>query len=350
MLDTQIRVSFHDPSPNLPTGVWAWFQTFVGDPAKAEALRLRLGEARLAVFQALIEALHASEFDDVIHVFLGDRPLYKDLVERDMDLGLAVAEVLKDDRLLVDSSDIRLVCSRRHAGLHTLVDIVLGIDEAEGRDRLSVALSGRAEVLHVRTGERAVDFASRVRETIGDSAALSEFLDAFDEQASGLALGLDRRLSGASATAEPSTIYFVRGGNREVGRFRNLTFEAHVRSPTYRAVPTHQRRGAYDRPFYYYYYDPYHDLMSWIATEAILEGACRSSRVVVVNRRGAELFRADETSGFPVERFEVPPGSVQFDDKGGIVVDESVPRESSVDPVEIGSPYTPGYGADEAGG
>jgi hypothetical protein len=267
-----------------------------------------------------------------------------------VDLGIAVSETLRVERVLTDAAPIRIVCSSRDEGLHYLLDIVLRMDGSNDEERLAMHLSARVEELRVRTGETARGFADRVREIVRDASCLQSYLSSFDGRAKGIARELDARLPGASVNADPGEVVFIRGGNRQVGRFRNLTFDERVRAPTYRAVPTHQRRGAYDRPFFYYYYDPYHDLMCWVAVEEILRGGWQSDRVLVVDRTGTLMFRGDDSGSFDTTDFEVAPGAVDFDDKGHIIVDEAVPLESSVDPVEIGSPYTPGYGGDEAGG
>src|SRR5204863_4977352 len=85
-----------------------------------------------------------------------------------------------------------------------------------------------------------------------------------------LADKLGLTLVGARAKVRPATVQIIRPGPQQLGRFRKLPFGSDVARPHYRPVPTYQRSGAYADPFFYYYYDPYYDYMSWIMLDTML--------------------------------------------------------------------------------
>src|SRR5262249_23089855 len=104
-----------------------------------------------------------------------------------------------------------------------------------------------------------------------------------------IAAKLGGALVGARVSTQPATVRIIRPGAQQMGRFRKLRFGDGVEAPRYRAVPTYQRAGAYADPFYYYYYDPYYDFMSWVMLDSMMHDHYWASPSVQVIDTGGQL-------------------------------------------------------------
>jgi hypothetical protein len=97
---------------------------------------------------------------------------------------------------------------------------------------------------------------------------------------------------------EPASVQIIRPDARQISRFRELGFGDSVSEPAYRPVPTRQRYGAYADPFYYYYYDPYYDFMSWVLVDSMIHSAWHPGYVHVVDPGGAFLYSGDQAVNY----------------------------------------------------
>ena len=116
-------------------------------------------------------------------------------------------------------------------------------------------------------------------------------------------------LVGARARTEPAAVQIIMPGAKQIGGFRKLAFGDGVQEPRYRPVPTYQRGGAYADPFFYYYYDPYYDFMSWVMLDSMLyQHTWQSPNVLVVSPAGdalgtgSELAKVTDRLGRPRHR------------------------------------------------
>jgi hypothetical protein len=342
----QARATADEPAESR----WrTWAREIWGSDAAHERVRKAFGEQTLERLGAVGSALETAGLGDAVHVFADQRALYVDPGETPADLSKALAATGESKALDRDFSTLRLVCSAVEDAVHVLADVQIAGRRHEKDGWLEVAIAARPRSLFVRPGDGAEDYRRRVVEEIRREGSLEEKLETVDGKTTGLRDALAQTLPGHALEAAPTTARLIRTGPKQVGRFRNLGFGSSVRPPTYRAEPTHRRDGAYDSPFFYYYFDPYQDLLHWIIVEDMFQhGTWGSPRVEVVDRTGAVLFRGDEASAHANDRFEVPRGAVRFQD-GTLHVDDAVPRESSMDRVEIGSPFTPGFGGEGEG-
>lgn len=346
----QARIAGRAPIEDEPgRGLVGWAREIWGSDAARARVTEAFGEQALERLAAVGGALEAAGLGDAVHVFADEQALYLDPGETPADLAKALAAAANSPALAADFSKLRLVCSAVDDELHLLADVQIAGRKAKGPNWLDVALAARARGLAVEPGETAGAYRDRVLERIRRSGALEAMLATVDDRVTRLHDALAPQLVGHVLERTPATARLIRTGTKQVGRFRNLGFGDAVRRPTYRAEPTHKRSGAYDSPFFYYYFDPYQDLLHWVVIEDMFQhGTWASPRVEVVDRTGARLFRGDEASAHASDRFEVPRGAVRFEGEA-LRIDDAVPRESSMDPVEIGSPYTPGFGGEGEG-
>jgi hypothetical protein len=200
------------------------------------------------------------------------------------------------------------------------------------------------EELRVRPGESAADYRARIEAFVADGTRAEADRVALDQLTRRIAAGLDRTLIGARATAAAATVQIVAPGQQQLARFRNLPFGDQVESPHYRAVPTYQRAGAYADPFYYYYYDPYYDLMNWVMLDAMLHThAWHSPSVYVVDPGGNYLGTGDTIDAATANW--AGRDTVGFDAQGGVTVDDSIPAIST----DSGSSFTSDSSSSDGG-
>ena len=146
--------------------------------------------------------------------------------------------------------------------------------------------------------------------------------------------------------------------HKDLGRFRELTFGDRVKEPTYRAVPTHQRSGAYADPFYYYYYDPYFGFTHFLLLDYMIgHDHWHTDGVAVVSPDGDTLYTGAEAAAHPEDRLDAEGSAVGFGDDGNLTVSDTIPAVSDAggedwggsdiqaDAVATGAP-----GAGDAGG
>ncbi len=349
MLHATIRVDESGDEPIALETVWNRLRALLQSEAQLRELKAAFGERALRRLQGVCTGLDEAGYSDAIHVFVGRKLVFHDPAGNTDDLGQALAQTIASGRLSEDFDSLRLVVSHVDEDLHMLVDTELAGRIRRDRPEVSIRLAGRDRRLMIHRGEEAQDYGQRVLTIARNAAEPGAMLACFEEHARAIATALGPRIPGSRIQVSEPRIRLIRTGTRQVGRFRNLGFGRSVRAPTYRSTPTHKRGGAYDSPFYYYYFDPYQDLLHWLIVEDMLEaGTWNDPRVEVVARTGELLFEGPQARAHAQDRFEVPRDAVRLS-RAGLVVSEDVPHVSSMDPVEIGSPHGPGYGGEGGG-
>jgi hypothetical protein len=251
--------------------------------------------------------------------------IYTDISEVENDLPTLDAAVQQKGTLDRAFDELHLVLSHRDDDLHTIIDVRITREVMVGECEMHITLSSRLASLRIRAGDSARAFAERVQAFAADEAGLERALHAANALTRQLGEALERAIVGASARIEPAMIQLIRPTIEQIGRFRNLGFGAQVQVPRYRPLPMQAREGAYADFFGYYYFDPYHALVSYWLISAMIEDACwRSPHVHVVDHTGDELFTGDA-----VRRVQwAGAGTVGTDHDGGLWVDERIPEFS----------------------
>lgn len=303
-------------------------------------------ELVMAGREALRRILWAAEnggFENVIHVVADGEALYVDRQQRRHDLDAVLSRVESHELLAKGFEHLRIVLSRRFEGMHTVAAIDVRDHVQSGEHEFTARFSTRLHDLRPEAGEDPVGWASRVRAFVQDAATIEARVQAARKMVDGARRGFESNLKLVGGTGMNVEIRVVVPGPRQVARFRHLQFGQFLRSPAYRALPEEKRVGAYDDPHVYHFFDPYHDLLSWVIVDEILAGHWRRPDVKLVHTDGTVLATATNTEALQSLQFEVPRSAVTIGE-GGIAVSESVPAVSTLDPAEVGSPHTPGFG------
>jgi hypothetical protein len=169
--------------------------------------------------------------------------------------------------------EMHLVLSRRADDLHTLFDVRIRNEVLLGHDEMAVDVSARVESLRIRSGETAQAYAARVEGFLRSETALEPYRLRLDALANHVAEALRATLVGAEVKVDEAEITLIRPGAAQIARFSDLPFGRDVDRPHYRPAPTAHRDGAYADPFFYYYYDPYYDFMSYLMLSSLVHHA-----------------------------------------------------------------------------
>jgi hypothetical protein len=350
MFHAEIRVDLPSelPSPRKP--VRSLVQWLLGRVPAPDAGFETLISCGLTVLERTLEALDAAGFDDILSIVVDGRPAYVDVENKLGDLADALEGVVRCGLLREGFGVLRLtasaVCSQSEGSddvVRVLADVRIRSRVPTGDPEVVIAMSGRVQRLEIQPEELPREYAGRVRAWVRDPGALDSAKAAFDGLTDALSQALARCMDGARATRDPTKVRVIVPGPRQVGRFRYLTFGPTFRGIVYEALPSHERSGAYDDPFYRHLYSSYYDLLSWIVAGEVLDGAWPRSDVELVDPRGATLVTGDRASSLETETLEVERKAVRTNERGELVVDDSIPRVASLDAAERGSPHTPGW-------
>lgn len=299
-------------------------------------------------FRRILWGAERGGFENVIQVVADGEPLYVDRQQRRHDLEAVLNKIEAHDLLRKGFEHLRVIFAKRYDGLHTVVKLDVRDYVPTGTHEFTARLSTRLSDLRPTNEETPLQWAERVRAFVRDPAQLNDRLARVQEVVDAFARAMAQSLGVAGATTSPVEVRVVVPGARQVGRFRHLRFGQFVRSPTYRARPEEKRAGAYDDPHVYHFFDPYHDVLSWVLLDEILAGHWRRDDVLVLHPDGTVLATASNTQALESLQFEVPRNAVTIGE-GGIAVAESVPAVSGLDPAEVGSPHAPGFGGEMDG-
>ncbi|MBM3227086.1 MAG: hypothetical protein FJZ47_25240 [Candidatus Tectomicrobia bacterium] len=217
---------------------------------------------------------------------------------------------------------MHLALAHRDHGLHTILDIKIHSHVLRGDDEMRVMLSGRIESLRIAEGENAAAYAERVRAFGEQPEAIEEYrrlLDALQER---LGDALRMAIPGAEVHSTPAQVSLIWPDDRNIARFRQLHFGEAIDEPRYRPVPTRQRYGAYNDPYYLYYHDPYYDLTNWLLLDSLFRRPTWSASTVhVVHGDGTMVdMQQHPSTAASAWASEI----VQFDATGALHVSDTI--------------------------
>ena len=334
------------PGQPLPTTgrVEKALRWLVGASTDPNVGRRKRDDADLIVLDRLLAGLRQAGFTDVVAISAGSRRIFVDEGPNTDDIDEALRQVVQSPHLRDHQPQLRVVASRTHDGLHSVVEVTVRSDA--GNDQPDVQIRWSTRVADLRVGERdtPVAYRSRVVQALADGR-LSRAFDDTTAALGELAAALQSQLPGSRVKVGELRSRVVAPGPTQVGRFRHLGFSARVRPRTYRPQPPERRTGAYDDPHVYHYYDPYHDLLSWILLQEARGGRWSGPPTAFVRPDGSLIF--ESTAVDPGAALPVPPAAVEFGNKRLVVADD-LPRVG-FDRAEAGSPHTPGFGGEGDG-
>lgn len=340
MLFTQIEIDL--PSEPYPQSgrVKSMLRWIVSGP-DPYAGKKRSVQNGLEVIDKLLRGFEAGGFDDIIALYVEDKPVYLDTEERLSDLGVALDRALESGALEDGVKDVRLVASRQDDGLHTLADVTIDDDVLVEDKAVNIKMSTRISRLRVQSDENALEYRARVVETL-DAEGLDGSKTRADQIAVRLAQSLSEQLDPAQVTKGDTSARVVVPGPTQVGRFRHLGFGERLRNRIYRPEPSQKHKEEFWDPHPCYYYDPYHDLFSWLVVEELIEGRYPSDGITFIHPGGDPAFEKGAKGNH--SELTVPLSAVKFYEHR-VDVDDMVP-DVGFHPAEAGTPHAPGWGGE----
>lgn len=340
MLFTAIEIDL--PSEPYPQSgrVSAMLRWIVSGP-DPYAGKKRSTENGLEVVDKLLRGFGEAGFDDIVSVYVEEKPVYLDTEERLSDLSVALDRALESGALKEGLKDIRLIASRQADGLHTLADVTVDDDVLVEDKAVQIKLSSRISALRVQPDETALEYRERVVKIL-DAEGLDDSKRRADEVATRLAQSLSQQLDPAKVSKGETIARVVVPGPNQVGRFRHLGFGDRLRKRIYRPEPSEKHKEPYWDPHPSYYYDPYHDLFSWLVVEELIQGRYSSDGITFIHPGGDPAF-VGGAKGKHTE-LTVPLDAVKFFEHR-IDVDDMVP-DIGFHPAEAGTPHAPGWGGE----
>lgn len=300
-----------------------WIRSLFGAEIDLRSGKEEITISSYALMRGLVSAFEQAGISDVISLLVDHKVVYMDIDEIDRDLPSLDRAMHYSGVLDRPFREMHLVLSHRADGLHTIIDVRVTSQVVVGDSAMRVTLSSRLEALRIHTGETARAYEARVRAFTEDEAGIEGARQAVNALAGRLGDAFRATLGQVGVTIEPARIQLIRPEVAQLGRFRKLEFGAAARAPRYRPVPTRHRSGAYADPYYYYYYDPHYDLVSyWIVSRMSNDAVWHSPHVDVVDPAGNVLFTGDAV---PEDALGAGADVVSFDEAGGLCVAESIP-------------------------
>jgi hypothetical protein len=326
----------------------AWFSRLIGrelEPSEAQDVATITG---LSVFKPVTDALAQVGVTDVLSVIVDDKIAYVDTNEDSGDLASAVAELDARAVLEREFEVMSMTLADRREGLRTLIEVTLRRRVPASTPELRLHFAGRLDAMQVARGDTPVSYAKRLRALAADTSALVAARERFTARVGEAERALAQQLGALSLSCAvtPVELRLIRPGPRQLDHFRRLTWGSRVRLPKYRPVPIRGRRGAYDEPFYHYYYDPYFDFVAWVTLSEIAAGrGWQGLDFEVLDPDGSRVFDSGDPSGEATLQL-VHLDQVQLT-QTGLVVDPAIPELGGPDPGEVGDPrVTAGFGGE----
>jgi uncharacterized membrane protein YgcG len=323
MLKSAITVDLPSAVADRSKTAVEWVRSLFGARLDLRSNQEELTISALSLVAGMVEGFAAAGIKDVISFVVDKRVVYLDTREVTDDLELILAAAEQKRILERPFKEMHLVLSHKEAGLHALIDVRIRNRVLLGEEEMHLDLSARLEELQIQAGESADAYRARIEAFMKDQGRTEGYRASLDELTRRIADKLSLTLVGARARVEPAVVQIIRPGAPQLGRFRKLAFGGGVERPHYRPVPTYQRSGAYADPFFYYYYDPYYDFMSWVMLDSMLhQHYWHSPTIQVVDTSGALVgtgAQVDTATGDWAGRDAVTVGS------DGVAVDSSIP-------------------------
>ncbi len=330
------RLTIDLPSEELPPdpavlAVLRWIFT----TGESKALE-RITGTGLSWCQRLLAASAHGGLTEVIAIVADDRELYLDEQQRGEDFVSVLQAIAKPGGLEGGFGELRIVLSGNREGWHAVADIRLRTQVEKGVPEIEVHWSARSLELRVAADEDALAYGERIATFAGDATAATAAFSAPERMLDDLLARWTKELAPSVVAVASRRRLVVVPGPTQVGRFRRLGFGKALRGRSYRPRAAETRTGAYDEPHVYYYFDPYHDLLSWLVAQHVASGHWQGPTLEMVDRNG-EPLAASGTSGW-----EVPVDAVTVEAKR-VLVDDRVPQVHGIDVAEAGSPGAPGF-------
>lgn len=329
------------PSESLPRdsrglAILKWIFT-TGEPAKD---RERLVEAGLIWCQRVAAAAAEAGFTDAVALIADEGEVYVDDKEQRGDVSQLIEAIAERGDLEGGFERLELVLSREHAGWHALIAVVVETQVDAGQPEVKVTWSARNVDQRIHGEETPAAYRDRVVAWANSGEACGASFEAANDMLDELVGALSREVAPVEVERWATV---VAPGLAQVGRFRSLGFGKGVRGRTHRPRAKERRTGAYDEPHVYYYFDPYHDLLSLLVLREVVEGRWQGPTIRVQHRTGHYV-----EPPFAGAQWEVPLDAVQLGESV-VAVDDRVPTAGGLDRAEAGHPATPGFaGADFA--
>ena len=327
------------PSEELPPDpailrVLRWI--FTTDDTKAN--RHELIGGGLEWCRRLMTASEHGGLDDLVALAADGEDLYIDKEQKEEDFTEVLDAIAQRGDLEGGFERMTVVLSGYYEDWHGLASIDLETQADAKTPEIGIDWSARSVGLRVGADETPASYVERIEKVCRDPEAAKKAF-APPEQL------LDRSLERWRAELAPGVVEVkarrmrvVVPGPTQVGRFRNLGFGKTLRPRAYRPKAKETRIGAYDEPQVYYFFDPYHDLLSWVVAKEIVGSTFRGPPIALVDRQGDPLPIGPGAEA----QWEVPIDAVTITD-GKLAVDERVPEVSNLDLAEVGNPNAPGF-------
>jgi hypothetical protein len=322
MLKSRIVVDLPSVETHRRMGPIEWVRSLFGAKIDLRSGKEELTVGAFSLVEGLTEAFASVGVTDAISFLVDKKVVYLDTNDVPDDLPLIAKAAEAAEILDKPFREMHLVLAHRSATLHTILDCTIESKVVLGQAEMEIEVSSRLVDLQIKPGETAEQYGERVKAFAAQAESFEPGRRELDQLVERVAAALRGKLVGANVTRDDAVVQIIRPDRRQIGKFGDLQFGAFVRAPQYRAVPTTQRAGAYADPFYYYYYDPYYDFMSYMLVDSMIHDAMWSSpHVHVVDPTGSMLFTGDQAAGHANDNW-VGHDAVQVTD-GGVIVDNS---------------------------
>lgn len=274
MLKNRITVDLPSRETERSISPVEWVRSMLGADLDLRSGQEELTVGALSLVQGIIRGFAGAGVHNAIIFLVDQQVVYQDNEDSPHDLDRILEAARLDNLGDKPFQHMHLVLTHSEDGLHILFDVHIQNQVLLGEAEMRVEVSGRMEELRLVETESAQAYAKRIREAAtaenGRSRA-EEWIERFDRQVKRVAAALGQGLRGSEVSTETSRLELIRPAAFQVNKFARLPFTQNVKPATYRAVPTHQRGGAYADPFYYYYYDPYYDFTHFLLLQTLYD-------------------------------------------------------------------------------
>jgi hypothetical protein len=326
MLKSRIVVDLPSAETERRKKPLEWLRSLFGAQIDLRSGREELTVSALWLVEGLVEGFAAVGVHDVVSFLVDKQVVYLDHQDVPDDLPMVVKAAETAGILDRTFREMHLALAHKSETLHVIVDCAVKNGVLLGEAEMTIALSGRVRALQIESGETAQHYADRVKAFAAGGESFEPARKELDSLTEKIANELSSVLAGARVSHEAAVVQLVRPSARQIGNFRRLEFGDRVRQPSYRAVPTMQRHGAYNDPFYYHYHDPYYDFTTYLLVDAMLHShAWHSPHVHVVDPAGHRLFTGDTAPSAGGDGW-IGNDAVSFGEGGTLEVSESIPQ------------------------
>ena len=271
MLKSLIHVNLPSAETERRKGPLEWMRSQFGAEIDLKSGQEELTVSGVTLTQSVIAGFEKAGVTNAIAFLVDKNVVYKDVNDEADDLHLIPEAASASGVLDKPFNEMHMVLTHSELGIHFIFDVRVSSQVVLGGDEMTVAVSGRPEALRIQQGESAAAYADRVRGIGAQEQIVDQWRKPFEAKVGEVGKALEQMVTGSQVTVNDGRVEIIRPTRKQVGRFRELQFGDGVTEPTYRAVPTHQRSGAYADPFYYYYYyyDPYYGFAHFLLLDSL---------------------------------------------------------------------------------